>query len=173
MKRIVSGLIMSLAVVLSGSAAAAGVGTLPGFVKIKPSHSNNKCLNSMNKSLDMGKSIVQWSCSDQDTQRFSITLNADGFHSIKSKGSNFCFGVPYAWQGKIGVTLYQVACPIYERHSNEFIVRDEGNGLYSISPALAPHTCLGVTYSSQDMFASVVQENCSQSANQLFSLVAE
>lgn len=158
--------------IVLGGVAKAGDGTLPAFAKIKPTHSH-LCLNSMDKRHDLGASIVQWSCSDQDTQRFSFTPSADGFYTIKSKGSSLCFGVPYAWQGKVGVTLYQVGCDLYDRRSNEFIVRDEGGGTYSISPARAPQTCLGVTYNSMDMFASVVQEACAHSANQRFEFIEE
>ena len=159
--------LLAASLVTANGLNAAGNGTLPAFAKIKPSHSQ-LCLNSMDKRIESGVTIVQWSCSDQDTQIFSFTLNPDGFYSIQSKGSGLCFGVPYAWQGKVGVTLYQVPCPLYDRQSNEFSINEQSGGLYTISPARAPQTCLGVTYSSTDMFAGVVQETCGNHPNQLF-----
>lgn len=141
-------------------------------VKFVPSHSG-KCLNTRDKADQYGTGIVQWECSDQKYQRFHIELNADGFYFIRSTGSNLCFGVPYAFYGYDGLSLLQVGCEPTKNKSNEFTFVYTGHDLYTIRPRRAQNTCLAVANASQNWFASVVQEPCSNKANQLFHLVQQ
>lgn len=142
------------------------------IVRIEPSHSN-KCLNTLDKSNEGGALIVQWTCSNQDHQRFQISQNSDGYYAIRSTGSELCFGVPYAFTGSNGLTLIQTGCAPGAHGSNEFTFVVGPDGLHTIRPRRAPESCLGVVNASKDSFASVVQEKCTNKPSQLFYLVQQ
>ncbi|MCU4675781.1 glycosyl hydrolase 53 family protein [Catenovulum sp. 2E275] len=123
---------------------------------------SNRCIDISGAGTANGDDALQWSCHNNDNQKWQFIATDSGYYQIKAKHSGLCLDVN-ANSSVNGANVVQWTCS--GGYNQQFIKEDMGDGYYRLK---ARHSgkCLDINAGGTSNGDSVIQWACHSNWNQ-------